>query len=150
VPAHDPLARALLERELTEGVDARAARLAYQRWITQLRIWAAIDRAGIAEPGEQAAFIARSLWPDLRPEVALAWVEAVRDATGKGRPLLRPVRPRDVIGDELERLLIAHGYVTEDVIAGPAAALAEPPRPREPSGPGEPPAIMAPPGGGAR
>jgi hypothetical protein len=118
VPAPDLLARELLDRELAEDVHARAARLAHGRWITQLRLWAAIDREAITEPGEQARFIGRSLWPDLRPEVLDAFVEAVRVQTRAGRPLVRPTRPRDVVGDTLERLLVARGYVESSVANG--------------------------------
>lgn len=107
----DLLARELREREMHEAPEARAARLAYQRWITQARLWAAIDRAGLTEPGEQAAFICDRLWPDLRPDLAAAWVDAVRANTRAGRPLRRPTEPRDVVGEELERLLVAQGYV---------------------------------------
>lgn len=68
VPAADLFERELLERELAESPRARAARRAHQRWITQLRLWAAMDREAISEPGARARFICNRLWPDLRPE----------------------------------------------------------------------------------
>lgn len=112
MPAPDLLARELLERELAEEPRARAARVAHQRWITQLRLWAAMDREGISEAGSQAGYICRSLWPDLRAETVEAFAEAVRRNSAAGRPLLRPVAPRDVVGEDLERLLVEYGYVS--------------------------------------
>lgn len=112
MPAPDLLARDLLERELNEEPDARAARLAHQRWITQRRLWAAMDRDGLTEPGAQARYICRSLWPDLPPELVDAFAEAVRRNTAAGRPLLRPGSPRDVVGEALAALLVAHGYTS--------------------------------------
>lgn len=112
MPAPDLLARQLLARELAEDPRARAARVAHQRWITQLRLWAAMDRARISEPGSQARYICRSLWPDLHPETVDAFSEAVRRNTAAGFPLLRPAAPRDVVGEDLERLLVEYGYVS--------------------------------------
>ena len=113
MPAPDLLAAELLERELAEDPRARAARLAYQRWITQIRLWTAMDREGIVEPGQQARFICQRLWPDLRAEVVEEFVQAVRRSAGAGRPLRRPTSARDVVGEDLERLLLAYGYDVE-------------------------------------
>jgi hypothetical protein len=110
VPAPDLLAGELLERELAEDPAARAARRAHQRWITQLRLWAVMDREGITEAGDQARFICERLWPGLRAEVVEAFVEAVRHNTQAGRPIRRPVRARDVVGEDLARLMVVHGY----------------------------------------
>ncbi len=110
MPASDPFERALMARELAEDPLARAARLANQRWVTQLRLWAALDREGITEPGDQARFICGRLWPELRADVVEEYVEAVRRNTAAGEPLRRPVMARDVVGDRLERLMIEHGY----------------------------------------
>ncbi len=53
--------------------------------------------------------------------------------TNEGRPLLRPGRPRDVVGDELERLLVEHGYVGADTLEPGPGALSEPSSPVEPA-----------------
>jgi hypothetical protein len=108
--ATEPLARELLEAELAEDPRARAARLAHQRWVTQLRLWATMDREGITEPGDQARFIASRLWPDLRPATVEQLVEAVRLQAAAGRHLRRPTRARDVVGELLEQLMLDHGY----------------------------------------
>lgn len=112
----DLFERELLERELAEDPRARAARLAGQRWVTQLRLWAAMDRDGVMEPGDQARYICRSLWPDLRPDTVDQYVDAVQRNTADGSPLRRPVVARDVVGERLERLMVEFGY---DVDARP-------------------------------
>ncbi len=110
MPAADLYERDLLERELAESPRERAARRAEQRWITQLRLWAVMDREGISEPGEQARFICERLWPDLRPEIVEQYVVAVREQSAAGHPLHRPARASDVVGEALERLMAEHGY----------------------------------------
>ena len=110
MPAVDLFERELMARELAEDPRRRAARLASQRWVTRRRLWAAMDREGVTEPGDQARFICARLWPELRPEVVEQFVEAVRDNAARGEPLRRPVRAGDVVGDRLERLMVEHGY----------------------------------------
>jgi hypothetical protein len=119
VPGPDLLARELLQREVAEEPHARAARLAHGRWITHLRLWAAMDREDIVEPGEQARFICARLWPDLREEVVGQFAETVRRHAAAGRPLRRPTHARDVVGDDLERLLLAYGYDVEPRAGSP-------------------------------
>ena len=67
---------------------------------------------GISEDGDRARFICQRLWPDLRPEVVEQVVEHTRARTVSGAPLRRPTRARDVVGEELERLMAEHGYDT--------------------------------------
>jgi hypothetical protein len=110
VPPADPFERELRERELGEDPRARAARLANQRWVTQRRLWAALDREGITEPGARARFICDRLWPDLRPDVVERYVAAVREQFAGGHPLRRPIRASDVVGARLEQLMADHGY----------------------------------------
>lgn len=110
MPAADLFERELMERELAESPRERAARRANQRWVTQQRLWAAMDRETITEPGARARFICSRLWPDLRPEVVDQYVAAVREQALAGHPLDRPARARDVVGDALERLMAEHGY----------------------------------------
>lgn len=115
MPAAEPFERELLERELharelAESPRERAARRANQRWITQQRLWAAMDREAISEPGDRARFICNRLWPDLRPEVVDRYVAVVREQTAAGHPLDRPARARDVVGEALEQLMAEHGY----------------------------------------
>lgn len=110
MPPAEPFERELRERELGEDPPARAARLAYQRWVTQRRLWAALDREAITEPGAQARFICDRLWPDLRPDVVERYVAAVRAQAADGHPLRRPGRASDVVGERLERLMADHGY----------------------------------------
>lgn len=123
MPAADLFERELLERELAESPRERAARRANQRWVTQQRLWAAMDREGISEPGDQARFICSRLWPDLRAEVIDLYVAAVRDHAAAGHPLDRPARARHVVGEALERLMAEHGYAVtprspEDGLSG--------------------------------
>lgn len=106
----DLFAQELLDRELAEQPPARAARLAHQRWVTQLRLWAAMDREGVTEPGDQAQFIGSRLWPDLGPELMAQFVDAVRTNTARGAPLNRPTKASDVVGERLEQLMREHGY----------------------------------------
>ena len=106
----DPFERELMARELAEDPEARAARLASQHWITQLRLWAAMEREGITEPGDQARFICARLWPDLPTSLVDDLVAAVRRNAAEGELLRPPARPRDVIGERLEQLMIEHGY----------------------------------------
>lgn len=110
MPDADLFERELLERELAESPRERAARRANQRWVTQQRLWAAIDRETISEPGARARFICGRLWPDLRPDVVDRYVAAVREQASAGHPLHRPTRAGDVVGEELERLMVEHGY----------------------------------------
>jgi hypothetical protein len=110
VPAAEPFEQELLERELAESPRERAARRANQRGITQQRLWAAMDREAILEPGARARFICSRLWPDLRPEVVDQYVAAVREQASSGHPLRRPTRAGDVVGEALERLMAEHGY----------------------------------------
>jgi hypothetical protein len=112
VPAADLFETELYERLLAEDRDTRAARRANQRWITMVRLWAAMDREGVVEDGDRARFICERLWPDLRHEVVEQVVEHTRARTATGAPLPRPSRARDVVGDELERLMAEHGYDT--------------------------------------
>ena len=55
MPAAEPFERELVERELAESPRERAARRANQRWVTQQRLWAAMDREAISEPGDAGA-----------------------------------------------------------------------------------------------
>jgi hypothetical protein len=112
VPGADLFERELLERILAEDPRAREARRAHERWVTRLRVWSALDREGITEPGEQARFICERLWPDLRAEVVEAYAEAVRRSSAGGRPLVLPLRAADCVGEELERLMVEFGYPT--------------------------------------
>jgi hypothetical protein len=102
--------RELLERELAESPRERAARRANQRWITQQRLWAAMDREQITEPGARARFICGRLWPELRPEIVERYVAEVRKQASAGHPLRQPARAGDVVGEALERLMTEHGY----------------------------------------
>ena len=108
--AHELLEQELLGRELAESPRERAARRANQRWVTQQRLWAAMDREAITEPGARARFICDRLWPDLRPEVVDRYIATVREQAAAGHPLDRPARARDVVGEALERLMAEHGY----------------------------------------
>jgi hypothetical protein len=110
VPTAEPFGRELLERELAESPRESAARRANQRWVTQQRLWAAMEREAISEPGARARFICDRLWPDLRPEVVDQYVAAVREQASSGHPLRRPARAGDVVGEALERLMAEHGY----------------------------------------
>ena len=113
MPAADLFERELMARELAEDPRARAARLANQRWVTQQRLWSAMDREGVLEPGAQARFICERLWPELRSTVIEEFVAIVRRNTALGEPLRRPRRARDIVGDRLERLMFEHGYEVE-------------------------------------
>jgi hypothetical protein len=99
-----------MAREAGENPAARAARRAYERWVTQRRLWAAVDREGITEPGEQAQFMCHRLYPDVSEELLGELAEAVRRNTAAGRPLVRPGRAADTVGEDLERLMAEHGY----------------------------------------
>ncbi len=112
MPAADLFETELSERLLAEDPGARAARRAYSRWVTQLRLWTAMDREGIVEDGDRARFICERLWPDLRPEVVEQVVEHTRARAAMGEPVRRPARARDVVGEALERLMAQHGYAT--------------------------------------
>ena len=113
MPAADLFETELSERLLAEDLETRAARRAYSRWVTRLRLWSAMDREGIVEDGDRARFICERLWPELRPEVVEQVVEHTRARTAMGAPLRRPVRARDVVGEELERMMGEFGYDTE-------------------------------------
>jgi hypothetical protein len=109
VPAADLFERELMERERAESPRERAARRANQRWVTQQRLWAAMDRDMISEPGARARFICNRLWPDLQGEVVDLYVDSVRRQAAAGHPLVRPPRASDVVGEVLERLMVEHG-----------------------------------------
>lgn len=47
-----------------------------------------------------------------------AFAEAVRDKARAGLPLRRPEQARDVVGEDLERLLIVHGYLAPEALEG--------------------------------
>jgi hypothetical protein len=119
VRATDPIERELRRRELAEDPSERAARRAHDRWITQRRLWAAIDREGIVEPGAQARFICRRLYPDVVEEQLDRLADAVRLNTAAGRPLVRPARAADTVGEDLERLMAEHGYRVRASDTGP-------------------------------
>jgi hypothetical protein len=110
VPAADLFERELMERELAESPRDRAARRANRRWVTQQRLWAAMEREAILEPGARARFICSRLWPDLHREVVDLYVDAVTRQAAAGHPLVRPSRASDVVGEVLERLMVEHGY----------------------------------------
>lgn len=109
----DLIAAELRRRELAEDPSARAARRAYHRWLTQLRLWAAMERAGITDPGEQARFMCHRLYPDVAPGTLEQLADVVERNAREGRPLVRPDRAADTVGPELERLMMEHGYPVE-------------------------------------
>jgi hypothetical protein len=113
VPAESPGERELLERILREDPEARAARRAHERWITSLRLWAAIDRAGITDDGDRARFIADRQWPDMPHEWVEAFVATTRRRASDGHHLRGPARPEDVVGPRLADLMRSHGYPTD-------------------------------------
>lgn len=120
MPAADPstrdgdlFERELLERVLAEDPRAREARRAHERWVTRLRLWHAMDRAGISEPGEQARFLCQRLYPDVPVDVLDAYAEAVRRSAAAGRPLARPRNAADSVGEKLAQLMAEFGYPTE-------------------------------------
>lgn len=112
MPAADLFEAELYDRLLAEDGDTRAARRANQRWITMLRLWAAMDREGVVEDGDRARFISQRLWPDVRPELVEQLVAHTRARAAEGEPLRRPTRARDVVGEELEQLMAERGYNT--------------------------------------
>ncbi|HEX9045293.1 MAG TPA: hypothetical protein VF802_09720 [Candidatus Limnocylindrales bacterium] len=112
--AEEPFARELREREETEPPRRREARRAYERWLTYRRVWAAADRAGVADVGDRAAFICRRLWPDVSDSLVAALVQRVRADEAAGRiGLARPGRAVDVVGPILVDLMREAGYPTE-------------------------------------
>ena len=86
--------------------------------MTHLRLWAASDRLGITGDAERFRFMCSRLWPSLRIE----FVEraASQFATGASH-LTRPLRPSDLLGDDLEHLMVAFGYWSPDPEAGDTA-----------------------------
>ncbi len=114
MPGPDQFERELMELELHEDPRARAARLASGRWITQLRLWAAMERDGVTEPGARAAFLCHALYPDLSEDLVRRLVEAVRAQAVAGEPpLRRPARAADTVGEALEALMAEFGYPVE-------------------------------------
>lgn len=112
MPAESPGERELLARIVREDPEARAARRAYERWVTSQRLWAAIDRAGISDDGGRARFIAGRLWPDMPGSWVDAFVEAARVGAAAGRHIRRPEFCEDVVGPRLAPLMRRHGYRT--------------------------------------
>ena len=112
MPAESPGERDLLAKILREDPEARAARRAYERWVTSQRLWAAIDRAGITDDGGRARFIAGRLWPDMPGSWVEAFVESARLRALDGRHIRRPERCEDVVGPRLAPLMRRHGYRT--------------------------------------
>jgi hypothetical protein len=106
----DPLAAELLARESAEPAADRAARLANLRWLTVLRLWASMDRAGITDDGERMRFIGERLWPGLAPATLGQLVVAARERAFDGATLVRPARARDIVGERLEALMRERGY----------------------------------------
>ena len=112
MPAESPGERDLLARIVREDPEARAARRAYERWVTSQRLWAEIDRAGITDDAARARFIAGRLWPDMPGSWVEAFVEAARVGAAEGRHIRRPERCEDVVGARLAPLMRQHGYRT--------------------------------------
>lgn len=112
MPAESPGERDLLAMILREDPEARAARRAYERWVTSQRLWVAIDRAGITDDAGRARFIAGRLWPDMPGAWVEAFVEAARVGAAAGHPIRRPQRCEDVVGPRLAPLMRRHGYRT--------------------------------------
>jgi hypothetical protein len=110
VPADSRLDGELLDRILAEDPRARAARRAHERWVTRLRLWAALEREGITEPGDRARFMARRLYPDLSDDVLDDYAAAVRRSAAAGYPPARPARAADCVGEDLARLMTEFGY----------------------------------------
>ena len=116
--------RELLERELAESPRERAARRANQRWVTQQRLWAAMEREAISEPGARARFICERLWPDLRPEI----VEPTRRGPAGSRG-----HPRSPAGASASSARPDRRGRAVRGTAGPAGGLRRPARPRAPT-----------------
>jgi hypothetical protein len=114
MPTEAPGERALLERILREDPEARAARRAHERWVTSLRLWAAMDREGITDDGGRARFIADRLWPDMPRPWVDAFVTMMRRRGEDGHQLRRPSCAEDVVGPLLARLMVTAGYSTEE------------------------------------
>ena len=110
MPAESPGERELLERIVRETPDARAARRAYERWVTARRLWAAIDDAGITDDAGRAQFIAGRLWPDMPQAWAEALVARTNERALAGHHLRRPSTLEDVVGPRLAGLVRAHGF----------------------------------------
>ncbi len=123
--AEAPGERELLARELREAPEARAARRAYERWVTCERVWDAIERDGVDGDGERARFLAARLWPDLPPPAVDNLVRHVRERGGSGEHLDRPRRAEHVVGERLAALMRAHGYPTEPPPGAQATRRAE-------------------------
>ena len=94
-------------RELAESPRERARARAHQRWITQQRLWAAMDREGDLGARRPGAVHLRA--PVARPPVPRSWSamwRAVREQSAAGHPLHRPARAtRRRRGGSLERLM---------------------------------------------
>jgi hypothetical protein len=113
VPAESPGERDLLARIVREDPEARAARRAWERWVTSQRLWAAMDRAGITDDAGRARFIAGRLWPDMPRPWIDALVARTRARALAGQHLRRPSALEDVVGPRLAGLMRAHGFPTD-------------------------------------
>jgi hypothetical protein len=99
----------LIERELAETPEARAARRANDWFVNYRRIWAASERAGIGDEGERVRFFCSRLWPDLSSAVV---EEVTRRKVAEVGGMTRPDTAEAIVGERLATLMRDHGYRT--------------------------------------
>jgi hypothetical protein len=97
----------LLLRVRAEGARTRAARRAYERWVTAARLRAAVERRGISGP-EAAAFVCDALWPGMPAAHRDALLRAVE--TGEFE-LRLPKSVEDAVGEREIELLAEFGFL---------------------------------------
>jgi hypothetical protein len=107
--ARSPGEPQLIERELAETPEARAARRANDWFVNYRRIWAASERAGMEDEGDRVRFICSRLWPDL--SASLLDVVARRKVSEVGG-MTRPDTAEAIVGERLATLMREHGYRT--------------------------------------
>lgn len=101
----------LLDRILAEDPRHRAARRAYERWLTIARVRAAVERQGL--DGEaRLRFIAASLWPTMPSGHLEGFVR--RGTRSRGGGLELPSRIDDVVDPVELELLAEFGYRADE------------------------------------
>lgn len=103
-------------RAAMEEPTARAARRALERWTTVQRLWAAMDREGLTDEGQQIRFVCRALWPTVSAEDVEALVaRATTPGAHDSSRLHRPRSPDQIVGAKAAAML-------RDYLRSPVAA----------------------------
>ena len=101
----------LLDRILAEDPRHRAARRAYERWLTIVRVRAAVEREGL-DGQARLRFIFASLWPTMPSEHLEVFVRQGTRSRGGGLEL--PSRIDDVVDPVELELLAEFGYRADE------------------------------------